>query len=59
VAYGLMTQELDPAIHGIRSFVSVQKRAGDCVPDYCVGSENRKINGLPLLQQGQKIGCFG
>ena len=58
VAYGLICQELERADSGIRSFASVQ---GSLVmyPIYAYGSEEQKMNWLPKLAKGEKIGCFG
>ncbi len=57
-AYGLILQELERGDSGLRSFVSVQ---GSLVmyPIHAFGSEEHKKKWLPLLQQGQAIGCFG
>jgi glutaryl-CoA dehydrogenase len=58
VAYGLVTQELERGDSGLRSFVSVQS-ALVMYPIYTYGSDAQKDKWLPLLQQGQAIGCFG
>jgi len=58
VEYGLVTQELERGDSGLRSFVSVQS-ALVMYPIYAFGSEAQKDKWLPLLQQGQAIGCFG
>ncbi len=58
VEYGLVMQELERGDSGIRSFVSVQS-ALVMYPTYAFGSEEQKEKWLPLLQTGEKIGCFG
>jgi len=57
-AYGLIMQELERGDSGLRSFASVQ---GSLVmyPVWKFGSEEQKKHWLPLLANGQKIGCFG
>ena len=57
VEYGLVTQELERGDSSLRSFVSVQCRAGD-VPDPSFGSDAQKDKWLPLLQQGKAIGML-
>ena len=58
VEYGLVMQELERGDTAIRSFASVQ---GNLVmwPILNYGSEEQKNHWLPLLQQGQVLGCFG
>jgi glutaryl-CoA dehydrogenase len=58
VSYGLIMQELERGDSGIRSFVSVQSSLV-MYPIYTFGSEEQKDYWLPLLAQGNKIGCFG
>jgi len=58
VAYGLIMQELERGDSGIRSFASVQS-ALVMYPLYSFGSDEQKDYWLPLLANGQKIGCFG
>src|SRR5213079_3706567 len=58
VAYGLVMQELERGDSGLRSFVSVQG-ALVMYPIFAFGSEEQKRKWLPLLAQGEKIGCFG
>ena len=58
VAFGLIMQELERGDSAIRSFVSVQSSLV-MWPIYKFGSEEQKKCWLPLLQQGDAIGCFG
>ncbi len=58
VAYGLVTQELERADSGIRSFCSVQG-ALVMYPIYAYGSEEQKQKYLPKLAKAELIGCFG
>src|ERR1700738_5250224 len=58
VAYGLMTQELERADSGLRSFVSVEG-ALVMYPIYTYGSEEQKQKWLPARQSGKAVGCFG
>jgi len=58
VEYGLIMQEIERCDSGIRSFVSVQG-ALVMYPIWKFGSEKQKARWLPLLQSGEKIGCFG
>ena len=58
VAYGLIMQELERGDSGIRSFASVQG-ALVMYPIFTFGSEEQKNYWLPLLNKGEKIGCFG
>src|SRR5215467_7544388 len=58
VEYGLVMQELERGDSGVRSFVSVQS-ALVMYPIYAFGSDEQKQTWLPLLQSGEKLGCFG
>ncbi len=58
VEYGLVMQELERGDSGVRSFVSVQS-ALVMYPIYTFGSPEQKQTWLPLLQSGEKLGCFG
>ncbi len=58
VSYGLVNQELERGDSGIRSFVSVQSSLV-MYPIFSFGSDEQKNRWLPLLAQGEKIGCFG
>src|SRR4051812_45225390 len=58
VEYGLVTQELERGDSGVRSFVSVQS-ALVMYPIYAFGSEEQKLQWLPKLATGEKLGCFG
>src|SRR3954464_5402551 len=58
VEYGLVMQELERGDSGVRSFVSVQS-ALVMYPIYAFGSEEQNQKGLPALQKGEKLGCFG
>ena len=58
VSYGLVNQELERGDSGIRSFVSVQSSLV-MYPIFTFGSDEQKNRWLPLLAQGEKIGCFG
>jgi len=58
VSYGLIAQELERGDSGIRSFVSVQSSLV-MYPIFTFGSETQKVNWLPALANGSKIGCFG
>lgn len=58
VSYGLVMQELERADSGLRSFASVQGAL--CMyPIYTYGDEAQKKKYLPLMAQGELIGCFG
>ncbi|MBL7665850.1 MAG: acyl-CoA dehydrogenase family protein [Bacteriovoracaceae bacterium] len=58
VSYGLVTQEIERADSGIRSFVSVQGSL--CMyPIYAYGNEAQKEKYLPRMARGEVIGCFG
>ncbi|HEU5438453.1 MAG TPA: acyl-CoA dehydrogenase family protein [Ktedonobacterales bacterium] len=58
VQYGLASQELEFGDSGLRSFVSVQGSLA-MFPIWAYGSEEQKQRYLPLMQQGELIGCFG
>ncbi len=58
VSYGLVAQELERGDSAIRSFVSVQSSLV-MYPIFTFGSEEQKNYWLPLLTNGEKIGCFG
>jgi glutaryl-CoA dehydrogenase len=58
VAYGLIMQELERGDSAIRSFASVQG-ALVMYPIFTFGNEDQKNYWLPLLNKGEKIGCFG
>src|SRR5438105_2788577 len=58
VEYGLVMQELERGDSGIRSFVSVHSSLA-MYPIYAFGSEGQKQTWLPVMQKGEKIGCFG
>src|SRR5436190_12042237 len=58
VEYGLVMQELERGDSGIRSFVSVHSSLA-MYPIYAFGSEEQKQTWLPVMQKGEKIGCFG
>src|ERR1700722_672657 len=58
VENGLVMQELERGDSAVRSFASVQSSLV-MYPIHAFGSEAQKQQGLPLLQQGKAIGCFG
>lgn len=58
VAYGLVTQELERADSGIRSFCSVQSSLV-MFPIHAYGSEAQKEKYLPRLAKAEMVGCFG
>jgi len=58
VEYGLVMQELERGDSGLRSFVSVQS-ALVMYPIHTFGSDEQKMEWLPQLATGEKIGCFG
>ncbi|MGH9553330.1 MAG: acyl-CoA dehydrogenase family protein, partial [Terriglobales bacterium] len=58
VEYGLVMQELERGDSGVRSFVSVHSSLV-MYPIYTFGSEEQKQFWLPLMQKGEKLGCFG
>jgi len=54
----LVMQELERGDSGVRSFVSVQS-ALVMYPIFAFGSDEQKSAWLPVLQKGEKLGCFG
>lgn len=58
VAYGLVMQELEGGDSALRSFVSVQS-ALVMYPIMTWGSQAQKDRWIPLLANGQAVGCFG
>ena len=58
VEYGLVMQELERGDSGVRSFVSVHSSLA-MYPIYAFGSDEQKQTWLPVMQKGEKIGCFG
>lgn len=58
IAYGLIMYELERIDSGIRSFASVQG-ALVMYAIYTYGSEKSKLKYLPMLANGDLIGCFG
>src|SRR3989440_5174879 len=58
VEYGLVMQEMERGDSGVRSFVSVQS-ALVMYPIYAFGSEEQKLQWLPKLATGEKLGGFG
>lgn len=58
MAYGLICQELERGDSGLRSFVSVIN-ALVMYPIAQFGSETQKSKWLPVIANGEKIGCFG
>ncbi len=58
VEYGLVMQEMERGDSGIRSFVSVHSSLA-MYPIYAFGTEEQKQTWLPVMQKGEKIGCFG
>ena len=58
VEYGLVMQELERGDSGVRSFVSVHSSLV-MYPIYTFGSDEQKQFWLPLMQKGEKLGCFG
>lgn len=58
MSYGLMMMELERGDSGIRSCASVQSSLV-MYPIFKYGSEEQKQKYLPLLANGQYIGCFG
>jgi glutaryl-CoA dehydrogenase len=57
-AYGLAMQELERGDSGLRSFASVQGSLA-MWPIFAYGSEEQRMKWLPLMAQGEIIGCFG
>ena len=58
VSYGLMMQELERGDSGLRSVASVQSGLV-MFPIHTFGSEEQKEKWLPVLANGDVIGCFG
>src|SRR5271166_4750002 len=58
VEYGLVMQELERGDSGVRSFVSVHSALA-MYPIYAFGSDEQRQTWLPVMQTGEKIGCFG
>ncbi|MGH9488300.1 MAG: acyl-CoA dehydrogenase family protein [Terriglobales bacterium] len=58
VENGLLMQELERGDSGLRSFVSVHSSLA-MWPIHEFGSEEQKRHWLPVMQKGEKIGCFG
>ncbi|MGN6593714.1 MAG: acyl-CoA dehydrogenase family protein [Terriglobales bacterium] len=58
VEYGLIMQELERGDSGIRSFVSVHSSLV-MWPIYNFGSDEQKMQWLPAMVKGEKLGCFG
>jgi len=56
--YGLISQELERADSGVRSFCSVQSSLV-MWPIFAYGSEEQKQRYLPEMAAGRLIGCFG
>jgi glutaryl-CoA dehydrogenase len=56
--YGLICQELGRCDSGLRAMFSVQNSLV-MYPIYAFGSEEQKSRWLPVMAQGQSIGCFG
>src|ERR671917_1360735 len=58
VEYGLACMELEAGDSGLRTFVSVQgSLAMSAIHEF--GSEHQKLEWLPPMARGEKIGCFG
>ena len=58
IIYGLVCQETERGDSGIRSFISVQSSLV-MYPIHAYGSDSQKKKWLPLLADGNSIGCFG
>src|ERR1700686_39631 len=58
VEHRLVMQELERGDSGVRSFVSVPSSLA-MYPIYAFGSDEQKQTWLPVMQKGEKIGCFG
>ena len=58
VSYGLIMQELERGVSGIRSTASVQSSLV-MYPIYKYGNEEQRKRFLPKLASGELIGCFG
>ena len=57
VAYGLIAREVERIDSGYRSMLSVQSSLV-MLPIYLFGNEAQRQRFLPLLAQGEMIGCF-
>lgn len=58
LSYGLACVELEAADSGIRSLVSVQGSLA-MYAIHAFGTEDQKLQWLPAMARGEKIGCFG
>ena len=58
IIYGLVCQEIERGDSGLRSFISVQNSLV-MYPIFAFGSNSQKKKWLPLLANGNNIGCFG
>ena len=58
IIYGLICQEIERGDSGLRSFISVQSSLV-MYPISAFGSDEQKEKWLPLLANGENIGCFG
>ena len=58
IIYGLICQEIESGDSGLRSFISVQSSLV-MYPISAFGSDEQKKKWLPLLANGENIGCFG
>lgn len=58
VEYGLVMQEAERGDSGLRSFISVQS-ALVMYPIHAFGTEEQKLEWLPPMAKGEKLGCFG
>jgi len=58
VSYGLACLELEAADSGLRSLVSVQGSLA-MYAIWAFGSEDQKLEWLPQMARGEKLGCFG
>jgi len=58
IIYGLICQEIERGDSGLRSFISVQSSLV-MYPISAFGSDEQKKKWLPLLANGENIGCFG
>jgi len=58
IIYGLVCQEIERGDSGFRSFISVQSSLV-MYPIHAYGSDSQKKKWLPLLADGNSIGCFG
>jgi len=57
-AYGIICEQLEKIDSGVRSFCSVQSSLV-MFPIFKFGSEEQKLKWLPLLANGEAVGCFG